>query len=110
MIQAEKRGLESFYTRKLEALVIELKAVIKGDVPYVVGSEYACRLCSGRIKLHTQGQILCMKCCMPPELMPPLWSKDTKRCVFRILIKYPNLEECKVEWEASQGKPKPRVL
>lgn len=108
-----KETFESFYTKKLQSLVIDLKAVIKGDVPYAVGPEYACRLCSGRIKLHTQGQILCMKCCMPPELMPATWSKDLKRCVFRILIRYPNLEECKAEWEASQVKrshpdPQPR--
>lgn len=86
---------ESFYTKKLEALKIELKEIIKGDVPYVTSAEYACHHCSGRIKVHAQGQIYCLLC-----KTPHLWSKELKALVSRILENYPSYEEYKKQWQS----------
>lgn len=89
----QKDDFESFYAKKLDALKIELKSVIKGDVPYVTSAEYACHLCSGRIKVHAQGQIYCLLC-----EMPHMWSKELKASVTQILESYPRYEEHKKQW------------
>lgn len=94
MLQSE--NFESFYSRKLEALKIELKSVIKGDVPYVASTEYACPICSGRIKVHCQGEMYCLLC-----EMPHMWPKDLKACVTQILESYPSYEDHKKTWQAS---------
>src|SRR5882762_4870776 len=107
----QREDFESFYQRKLEALVIDLKGVLMSGNPYSASLQYACKLCRGRIFYHCmEGKIYCLRCCMPPSLMPPAWSNELKRCVFQILQSYPSLEECRQEWEANQAQPKPRVL
>jgi hypothetical protein len=102
----QRESFDSFYTKKLESLKIRLKDIIMGDIPYVVGPEYACRHCGGRIFLHTfEGALSCLLCAQ----MPTLWSKETKRCVAEILQSYPSYEESMKEWEAGQAKrPTPR--
>lgn len=90
----QKETFEDFYSKKLEALVIQLKTVIKGDAPYATSLEYACKVCSGRIKVHSQGHIYCLLC-----EMPLMWSKDLKLAVSRILENYPDLEEHKQQWQ-----------
>jgi len=98
-------SFEDFYMRKLEAIRIQLKAIIKGDTPYITSAEYNCKICSGRIKLHSQGRIYCLFC-----QAPPTWSKDLKRSVFSILLGYPSLEESRKEWEPAQvPQPKPII-
>lgn len=89
----ERENFESFYSRKLEALNIQLKAIIKGDAPYTTSAEYACCHCSGRIKVHSQGHIYCLLC-----QMPHLWTRELKLAVSRILENYPSYEENKKEW------------
>lgn len=91
MLQSE--NFESFYSRKLEALKIELKSVIKGDVPYVASTEYACPICSGRIKVHCQGEMYCLLC-----EMPHMWTRELKASVTQILESYPSYEENKKAW------------
>lgn len=103
-------SFESFYSRKLEALAIELKTVIKGDTPYVTSAAYACQVCGGRIKLHSQEKISCLKCCMLPDLLPCGWSKELKRAVLCLLQNSPSLEESRREWEARQPVPTKREL
>lgn len=104
-----RESFDSFYTRKLDALKIELKEVIKGDIPYTVSATYACTSCQGRIFLHTfEGQILCMRCIMPTSLMPSSWSKSVKTDVFRLMTTYPSLEAAHCEFEALQSVTPPR--
>jgi len=96
-----RETFDAFYTRKLDALKIELKAVIMGDIPYSVSEVYACTSCQGRMFLHTmEGQIRCLRC-----QMPTLWPRDLQRCVTTILERYPSLEECQEEWQALQNVP-----
>src|SRR5437868_13404045 len=93
-----RESFDVFYTRKLDALKIELKAVIRMGIPYTVGATYACVLCQGRIFLHTcEGQIRCMLC-----QMPTLWPRDVQTRVTTILQSYPSLEAAHVEWQALQ--------
>lgn len=100
-----RESFDVFYTRKLDALKIELKAIIKGDTPYTVSATYACTSCQCRLFLHTfEGHILCMRCIMPASLMPSSWPKELKRDVFRLMTLYPSLEASHVEWEAMQSK------
>jgi DNA-binding XRE family transcriptional regulator len=101
----KKEDFSSFYARKLEALKIELKDIIKGDVPYTTGMEYACPVCRGRIKLHSQGDIYCLRC-----QMPSVWPRELKACVTAILQRYPSLAEAEKEWQALQSAHVARVL
>jgi len=104
-----RETFDAFYARKLDALKIELKAVIMGDIPYTVSATYACTSCQCRIFLHTfEGHILCMRCIMPASLMPSSWPDKLKREVFLIMTRYPSLEDAHVEWEALQQVPTPR--
>lgn len=97
----QKETFDAFYTRKLEALKIELKAVIKGDIPYPVSATYACPTCQGRMFLHTmEGQIRCLLC-----QMPSIWPRELKTCVATILQSYPSYESAHVEWKALQKAP-----
>lgn len=106
-----RESFDSFYTKKLDALKIELKAIIKGDTPYTVSATYACTSCQCRIFLHTcEGHILCMRCIMPPSLMPSSWSKAMKTDVFRLMTMYPSLEASSEEWEALQSVPSPKKV
>lgn len=105
-----KESFDEFYSKKLEALAVELKAIIKGDIVYATSAERACKVCKARIKLYSQCEFYCMKCCMPPDLMPATWSKELKRAVFRILQSYPSLEESHVEYEALQQAPTPHEV
>jgi hypothetical protein len=100
-----KESFASFYARKLEALKIELKACIKGDVPCTTGVEYACHACRGRIKVHSQGHIYCLRC-----QMPSVWPSELKACVTAILQRYPSLAEAEKEWKALQPVPSKRKL
>lgn len=94
----QREDFECFYTKKLEALKIELKEIIKGDVPYVTSAEYACHFCSGRIKVHSQGEIYCLLC-----KMPHLWPKELKASVTQIMGSYPSYEEHKKVWVGKHG-------
>jgi ribosome-binding protein aMBF1 (putative translation factor) len=97
-----KETFDEYYSKKLKDLAIELKDIIKGDMPYAPSAEYACRTCNGRIFLHTlEGSYYCMRC----KAMPSSWSKELKARVDVILERYPNIEECRVEWEALQPSP-----
>lgn len=106
-----RESFGSFYTKKLDALKIELKAIIMGDIPYTTSATYACTSCQGRIFLHTlEGHILCMRCIMPASLMPSSWSKEVKRDVFRLMTMYPSYEASHVEWQALQSVPTPKTV
>lgn len=89
----QRDDFESFYTKKLEALVVELKAVIKGDIPYATSLEFACEKCSGRVKVHAQGEMYCLGCAMPYW-----WSRELKNSVSGILESYPLYEQHKKVW------------
>lgn len=94
-----------FYTRKLEALKIQLKEIIKGDTPYVTDENYACKVCAGRVKLHAQGRMYCLCCDMPTT-----WTKAFTARVVEIMMGYPDVDECAKEWEALQNTPTPREV
>lgn len=94
-------SFEEVYTKKLDAIKVELKSVIYGGLPFVVSQEYACKKCAGRIKLHADGRIYCLMC----EPLPANWSKQQKERVYEILRNYPDIDECAQEWEAKQIKP-----
>ncbi len=98
-------SFEEFYTRKLEALQVMLKGIIRSGTPYVVYDErYACKVCHGRIKLYTDGLIFCLVC----GQMPSNWSQDCKDHVAQIMQRYPYVDECAQEWRRSLPQPQPR--
>jgi hypothetical protein len=102
-----KDNFDEYYSKKLKDLAVELKDIIKGDNPYATSVEYACRTCQGRIFLHTfEGAYYCMRC----RAMPSGWSKELKAHVDVILERYPDIEECRVEWQASQPAPVKREV
>lgn len=88
---------DEFYSRKLYALIVQLKDIIKGDIPCLTGTEYACRVCSGRIKLYSQARIYCIIC-----QEPAMWSYELKAQVFLILQSYPSYDESMQEWQEKQ--------
>ena len=94
-LMTAKESFDSFYRSKLDVLNVELKNVIKGSIPFVVGPEYACQICHRRIKLHVDGSFFCLSCHLPWGL-----SKATVEALNRILEGYPQMEECAKEWEA----------
>lgn len=94
----QKDDFESVYTKKLEALVIQLKDILKGDIPYSTGLEFACHICSCRIKVYAQEEIYCLGCSMPYW-----WTKDLKACVTHILESYPPYHEHKQQWMDSHA-------
>src|ERR1044071_3944703 len=103
----KRETFDEYYSRRLAALAVELKDIIKGDNPYATSVEYACRMCNGRIFLHTfEGAYYCMRC----KAMPSSWSKELKACVDAILERYPDIEECRVEWQALQPAPMKREV
>jgi|ERR1700724_1101940 len=91
-------SFDAFYTKKLEALKVELKDIIKDAIVFVVGREYACPSCQARLKWHRDGRMGCFLCNMPR------WSQPVRIAAQSILERYPNLEECREEWEASRSK------
>lgn len=96
----QKESFDEFYTRKLEAVVIELKAVVKGDIPYATSTVYACKVCSGRIKLYSQSKNYCLFCDVPP-----MWPQELRTWVTHILQSYPSYERSLDEWKAMQELP-----
>lgn len=96
MLQSD--DFESVYTKKLDMLVIQLKAILKGDIPYSTGLEFACKVCSGRIKVYAQEDIYCLGCSMPYW-----WSKELKSSVAQILEEYPPYHEHKRQWMDSHA-------
>lgn len=94
-----------FYTRKLEALLKDLKDIIKGDTPYITDEKYACKICAGRVKLHAQGRMYCLCCDMPAT-----WTKPFTARVVEIMMGYPDVDECAEEWRALQHAPTPHEL
>jgi hypothetical protein len=73
-------SFEEFYTRKLEALKVELKDIIYGAIPFITSQEYACKKCFKRLKLHADGKMSCLMC----DPLPTNWSKETRACVSQI--------------------------
>jgi hypothetical protein len=101
----QRETFESFYARKLEALKIQLKEIIKGDLPYVTSETYACKVCASRVKLHAQGRMYCLCCDMPTT-----WTKDFKARVVEVMRGYPDVDECVEEWRALQNAPSPHEV
>lgn len=92
---------ESVYAKKLDMLVIQLKAILKGDIPYATGLEFACKVCEGRIKVYAQEEIYCLGCSMP------CWySASLKSSVLHILESYPPYHEHKRQWMDSHADDK----
>jgi ribosome-binding protein aMBF1 (putative translation factor) len=87
-------SFEEFYTRKLEAMRVELKDIIYGAIPYVVSETYACKRCAGRLKLHMDGKIYCLMC----QPLPTHWSKQQKERVAQIMEQYPDPDAARSEW------------
>jgi ribosome-binding protein aMBF1 (putative translation factor) len=103
-------SFDEFYQRKLDAIKVELKGVLYGDTPFVVGPEYACKKCQCRLKLHTQeGGWYCLQCAKWPSYAPRHWSKEMRAKVEAIMQGYPDLEACAKEWKPPKKEPS-RVL
>jgi hypothetical protein len=97
-----KTSFDEFYQRKLEALKVQLKGIIY-DIPFVVSQEFACWHCGSRIKLHTNGHILCLMC----EPLPLHWSKEMQERVCDVLRGYPDINESVEAWRKSLPEPEP---
>jgi ribosome-binding protein aMBF1 (putative translation factor) len=83
-------GDDELYSKKLEALVVELKSIMYGDIPFATSADYACKFCQGRIKLHTHdGKWYCLRCALRPGAIAPRWSKVTREHVEAIMAGYP---------------------
>ena len=96
-------SFEEFYTRKLEALKVQLKSVIYDGLPYTTSEQYACKVCHGRIKLHMDGRIFCLTCALPTTWRPAIRDR-----IEAIMQEYPNAEQCAQEWRRSRPQPKPQ--
>ena len=100
-----RTSFDEFYASKLEALKVQLKGALYSDTPFVVGPEYACKICAGRLKLHSQfGNWYCLRCALQPGATSPRWSKATKAKIEAIMQSYPDPEQCMAELPFSQGK------
>ncbi len=97
-------SFEEFYTRKLEALQVRLKNIIYGGLPYVTNEQYACKVCKGRLKVHIDGRIYCLKC----RQMPGYWTQAIKDRIEAIMQAYPDVEECAQEWRKSRPQHQPQ--
>ena len=102
-------SFEEQYTSKLNEIKVALKSILYGDNPFIVGSEYACKVCSGRINIHSQtGKWYCLCCALRPGGQAPRWSKTTRAKVEEIMQSYPDLEQCREEWQAKQPQVQSR--
>jgi ribosome-binding protein aMBF1 (putative translation factor) len=78
------------YSKDLETLVIELKSIMYGDIPFATSADYACKICAGRIKLHTpDGKWYCLRCVLRSGAVAPRWTKQTRERVAEIMSQYP---------------------
>ncbi len=98
-------SFEETYSKKLDAIKVQLKGIIYGGLPFTVSQEYACKKCAGRIKLHADGRMYCMLCVLRPGAQAPNWPRATKERIVEIMAGYPDYEACYQEWEAKQIKP-----
>src|SRR5438445_3799147 len=99
-----RESFDEHYSKRLNELKVALKSVLYGDL-FVVGPEYACKKCQGRVKLHTQeGVWYCLRCALRPGAVSPRWSKETRARVEEIMASYPDQQECYQEWSDSQPK------
>jgi hypothetical protein len=85
-------SFEVYCNSKLEEIVIQLKDILKSDVPYATRAEYACIYCSYRIKVHSHERMYCLQC-----NMPLWWPAKLREEVNDILQHYP----CREQWQAS---------
>jgi len=98
-------SFEEEYTSRLNEIKVALKSILYGDNPFVVGAEYACKVCSGRVHIHTQtGKWLCLLCALKPGGQAPRWAKETRTKVEEIMAGYPDPQQCYTEWSAQQPK------
>ena len=99
-----RKNFDEFYSKKLNELKVQLKGILYGDL-FVVGAEYACKKCQGRVRLHTmEGGWYCLRCATWPSYAPPHWTRETRARVEEIMRGYPDYAACFDEWQATQPK------